>query len=340
MRSHFTIFALLFAAASVFSAGCLELDIPPTGSYSKVMLVTEEGADDPFARELAPHLTKEINYYIGQESQFEIQNLRAVDLVEVPAVKNVVFCGVANPVTDVGRNIMSQLGSGAVEKVRSGQANIFRRENLPGPGQLTVILTAATSSDLAELIEARGDEVAATIEESCRNRMRYYLLKHENEELTKRLRQTYGFSVRVPVLYKVLSEETTPPPGIELLRDGPPRLLGIFWLDWNHEPTLADSTALFKVRADYVFERYDGDVMDSTRVAFSWDHLGDYRALKMEGYWSNSRALAGGFYKTYFVYDESGRLMWAIDLLVFAPGIPKHPLFRELLALAETFKYE
>ena len=59
----------------------------------------------------------------------------------------------------------------------------------------------------------------------------------------------------------------------------------------------------------------------------------------MEGYWSNTNDVAGGFYKTYFVHDERERLLWAVDLLVYAPGVPKHPLFRELLALAETFRY-
>ncbi|UCH84567.1 MAG: DUF4837 family protein [Candidatus Latescibacterota bacterium] len=324
---------------SVFSAGCLELDIPPAGSYSKIMLITEEGADDPFARELEPHLTKMLDFYIGEENQFLVEHARAVDMVEVPAVKNVLICGVANPVTDVGRNIVSQLGGGAVEQVKAGRANIFRRENLPGPGQLTVIVTAGSSSKLAELIDERGDEVAETIEESCRNRLRHYLLKHENKNLTKRLRETYGFTLRVPILYELLSEKSQPP-GIELLREGPARLLGVFWLDWKDTPTLADSTALYDARASYVWERYDGDVMDSTRVAFTHDRLAEYPVIKMEGYWSNTNALAGGFYKTFFVFEERERLLWVIDILVFAPGLPKHPHFRELQALAETFRYE
>jgi hypothetical protein len=331
-------FVGVFALFSALCAGCLELDIPPAGSYSRIMLITEDGANDPFARELEPHLTKLLDFYIGEEPEFVVEHRRAVDVVEVPAVKNVLICGVASPVTDVGRNIVSQLGGGAMAKVQSGEANIFRRENLPGPGQVTVIVTADTPSALAEVIEARGDEVAESIEESCRNRLRHYLLKHENENITKRLRQTYGFTIRVPVLYQLLSEKSQPP-GIELLREGPARLLGIYWLDWDHELTLADSTELYDARAKYVWERYDGDVMDSTRVEFKRDRLGEYSALKMEGYWSNTHALAGGYYKTWYVYEERDRLLWAIDILVFAPGLPKHPHFRELQALAETFRY-
>ncbi|UCG50978.1 MAG: DUF4837 family protein [Candidatus Latescibacterota bacterium] len=323
----------------VFFAGCLELDIPPAGSYSNVLVVTEEGAQDPVARMLTPHLTRTIDYYIGEESPFNVEHVRAVDLVEVPATKNLLFCGVADPLTDIGRNIMSQLGEGAVEKVRSGQANIFKRENLPGPGQLTMIVTAKSRDDLAEVIAERSDELVEAIEESCRSRLRHYLLKHKNAEITRRLRETYGFAVEVPILYKLLSEKTNPP-GVELLREGPARLLGVFWLDWDHEPTLADSATLYEAREQYVWERYDGDVMDSTRVDFSRTRLGKYSAVKMEGYCSNTRALAGGYYQSFFVYEERDRLLWVIDLLVFAPGLPKHPHFRELIALAETFRYE
>ena len=31
--------------------------------------------------------------------------------------------------------------------------------------------------------------------------------------------------------------------------------------------------------------------------------------------------------------------MWVVDLLVYAPGLEKHPHFRELHAIAETFSY-
>ena len=68
--------------------------------------------------------------------------------------------------------------------------------------------------------------------------------------------------------------------------------------------------------------------------------LGKYQAIEMSGYWSSSSSIAGGFYRTFFVFEERERLMWAIDLLVFAPGMSKHVYFRELQALAETFNFD
>ena len=320
-------------------AGCLEMDVPPAGSYSELIVVSEDGPDDVAARALESHLTRPIDYYIDVEEAFTVAHIRAASLVDPPEVKNIVVCGVANPVSSVGRYIVSRLGSGALDKIASGEASVFKRENVPSPGQLTLIVTAATGEGLAEVIDSRGGQIVETIEASCRHRLREHLLKYEDKQIARKLRETYGFVIRVPSEYRLLSEDRDPP-GVELLREGPARLLGVFWIDWDHPPTPADSLELYRARADYVWKRYDGDEMDSTRVEYAVSRLGEYPALKMSGYWSSSRALAGGYYETYFVYYASSKLLWCVDLVAFAPGLPKHPQFRELRALAETFKYD
>ncbi len=339
MKNLKQITACLLAALLIVSAGCIEMEIPPAGSYSEVLLVSEEGAQDPLARELEPELARTLDFYIGTETQFKVKHVRAADLYEVPTSKNILVCGVADPLTDVGRQIMGQLGATAVERVQQGEANIFKRENLPGAGQMTLIVTARSRNELGDLIDSRGDDIVEALEASCRSRLRRYMLDRKNAALTKRLFETYGFVLEVPTFYKMQSEEVTPP-GIELIRDTPARVLGVFWLDWKEEPTLADSTALFDARAAYVWDRYDGDEMDSTRVTFEYSKLDKYPAIEMSGYWSSSSSIAGGFYRTFFVFEERERLVWAIDLVVFAPGMPKHVYFRELQALAETFRYD
>ena len=319
-------------------SGCIETDIPPAGSYSEVLIVTEDGVRDPFAKALTPYLAQTLDYFVSSDIQFRPQYARAVDVEEVPYVKNILFCGVANSVSDVGRKISSLLGAPGLERVRSGQANVFRKDNLPGPGQVTMIVTAATDEQLHEAIAERGQNIADALEESCRERLRKYLLKDRKKKLSQSLQQKYGFRIEVPSFYRLLSEEESPP-GIELLRDGPPRSLGIFWVEWQRPPTLDDRDALFSIRSEYVYERYDGDEMDRSRTRYSIDRLGENYSVRMEGYWSNSKSLAGGYFKTYFLFDETERLMWVVDLLVYAPGLEKHPHFRELHAIAETFSY-
>jgi hypothetical protein len=316
----------------------MQTGIPPAGSYSEVLVVTDEGAQDPFARQLTPFLARTLDFFVSQDVQFDVRHSRAADVDVVPRVKNIVFCGVANPISDVGRRISSLLGKGGLESVESGGMRVFLKQDLPAPGQVTMIVTAPSAEALYDVIESRGDDIAASLEESCRARIRTYLLRRSEVELTRELERRHGFTLQIPEVYELRSD-VAEPPGVELLREGPPRSLGIFWVDWSAAPTLKDRQALFGVRSSYVFQRYDGDVMDSTRVAFTVDRLGDVDAVRMDGYWTNTRSVAGGCYKTYFVYDASDHRLWAVDLLVYAPGLPKHVHFRELLAVAETFRY-
>jgi hypothetical protein len=323
---------------SLHLLGCINPDIPPAGSYSEVLLITDTGARDPFAERLTPYLTRPVNYFVGEDVPFEVHQAPAAAADDVPRFKNIVFCGVANPTTGVGRRISSLLGGAGVQRVRIGETHVFRKDDLPGPGQVTMIVTAQSPEELWEVIDDRGAEITATLETSCRERIRENLLDNGNADLTRELERKYGFSIQIPIFY-ALQSDAADPPGIELLRPDPPRSLGVFWVDWKTPPTVQDRQALFNVRARYVFQRYDGDAMDSTRVTLVSDRLGDFEAIRMDGYWTSTRSVAGGAYTTYFVFEESERVLWAIDLLVYAPGLPKHRFFRELLAVAETFRY-
>jgi hypothetical protein len=341
VRDFFSASILLLAAAITvaFIPGCREMAVPPAGSYSEILLITDEGKQSRFVPLIVPYLAVEKDYIIDKEKSFTIVAGRAETLDELPSVKNIVICGVADPLTDIGKRIVTLIGDAGLRKVRNGQANILMKENVPAPGQLTVIVTAASEGELEEIIEARGSELGAIIEESCRQRLRKFLLSYPNSEIIDHLYEKYGFVLEIPTLYTLFKEEGRPP-GIELIREGPTRLIGVFWTDWDEIPTLADKDELYELRRNYVWERYDKDAMDSTRVWFAEEQLGEYPAIKMEGYWYNTKATAGGYYETYYIYQEEEKLLWAVDLLVYAPGRSKHPLFREMLALAETFRYE
>ena len=58
-------FALL--PALVLLAGCFDTDIPPAGSYSDILLVTEEGINDPLTYEVIAALEWEIDYYVSSD---------------------------------------------------------------------------------------------------------------------------------------------------------------------------------------------------------------------------------------------------------------------------------
>jgi hypothetical protein len=328
---------LLALTLLILVPGCGELAVPPAGSYSEVLLVTEGGEGDRWASLAATLIAVEHDYIIDQEKAFHITYVRADQMEEFPIVKNIVICGVADAGTTVGQKIIALVGREGAESVQAGQANILKKENLPQRGQLTLVITARNADELAAVIAQRGGEFAEILEASCRERLRRHLLSRRNHELAEELFRRYGIRIQVPWLYHLVRGERQPP-GIELIREPPTRSLGIFWTDWTTPPTVNDADTLFDVRAKYVWKRYDEDQMERDRVTFEQTRLGANDAVKMSGYWFNDKSVVGGYFETYFIYDDNAELMWAIDLLVFAPGKPKHPLFRELKAIAETFR--
>jgi hypothetical protein len=304
-----------------------------------VLLVTERGGRDAAGLALAAILAKPIDYYVGEERAFEVKSVQVSETDPREDAANVVICGTAGTDTGIGRHIAGIVDAETLARVRSEGSAIYRKNDFPRPGRLTVVVTAVSESELARCVERRGTEIAGILEAGCRERLRRYFADRIDRSLSQRLHDAYGFRVDVPDGYEVLAEGDAPP-GVQLLCEGPARLLGVAWFEWDRGPELADSSRLFAARAGYVWDAYDGDVMDSTRVSFRAARLGVYPAVEMSGYWASSRSVAGGYYRTYFVYEPAERLLWAVDLLVFAPGLPKHPLLRELLSIADTFRYD
>jgi len=332
------VWLILVGAAACGVSGCSDMAIPPAGSYSEVLLVTEGGADGEWNEIIEPYIARELNYYVDYEPQFRITPVKASDMDDLPPFKNIVLCGVMESSTDVGQRIIGMIGDAGVDRVRREGARILKKQDRPFKNQFTLIVTATSEDKLRGVIDERGDEIAGVLEESCHERLRRHLLKRNNEALTEELYRKYGFRIQIPSLYRVLSDKPTPP-GVELIREPPTRILGVFWTDRESPPTMGDTDELLDIRAQYVWKRYDNDRIDKDRVEFEPARLGRYDAIRMSGYWYNDEEVYGGYFETYYIFDGRADLLWAVDLLVLAPGKPKHPLVRELRALAETIRF-
>jgi hypothetical protein len=332
--------ALYVSMLVLLAVGCREMEFPPAGSYSDVDLIADGGTTGEWATMLVPVLTGDVDYFVAREPRFSVTSIESEPPAEPSTAKNVILCGVLDGSTAVGARIMFLLGEDGVARVRAGEASILLRENLPQSGQLTLIVTAPTEDALRRVIHERGEEIPDIVDANCRERLRQSLLRSRRSALSERMRRQWGFFIEIPTLYTLYSESDNPP-GVELHRESPPRVLGVFWKEWDHAPTLYNTDELFDFRAAYVARRYEGDAMDRNRARYAYIRFGPYTAIRMSGYWHNDHySVAGGYFETYFVWNKDEKLLWAVDGLVYAPGREKTSLVRELHALAETFRYE
>ncbi|HEU4366074.1 MAG TPA: DUF4837 family protein [Candidatus Krumholzibacteria bacterium] len=340
MSRFFTTALRTASFVALAASGCREIAFPPAGSYSEVDLVVDGGRNGEWAAILVPLIAVERDYFVSTEPAFNILSVSAEPAADPPTVKNIVLCGVLDGSTAVGGRIAHLLGQAGIDRVMAGEAAILKKENVPLPGQLTLIITAATGDALRDVLRERGEEIAEIIDASCRERLRRSLLQRRRAALSEELRRRWGFFIEVPTVY-TLYDQSESPPGVEIHRESPPRVLGVFWKEWDHAPSLYSTDELFDFRADYVRRQYDGDRMERDRARYAYVRLGDYTAVRMSGYWYNEEySMAGGYYETFFVWDKEAKLLWAVDGLVYAPGREKTSLVRELHALAETFRYD
>jgi len=309
----------------------------PVGSYSSVMIVTETGQLDRSTENLVRQIQHPVDYYTKEELQFRAKLISAYQVEKEPPSKNMILFGLVRQ-GEVGKLIEGFIGTASVRKVLEGKINVFKKLDYPYTGQLTIIITAASPERLAAVVSENGPLIREIIEEANRERLRNYLLEKEKRELTEEIRAKYKFTLRIPFLYE-LNRERKDIPGIEFVRTEPHRGLTVSWRSWPRGGvSLADSSALYDIRADLAWKMYDKDVMRRDLVSFAEDRLGDYMIVRMDGYWENSEGIYGGPYSCFFLYDDILSRLWIVDTLVYGPGFDKHPLLRELRAVAETFR--
>ncbi len=328
------------AVLCLVAASCKGRDAylpPPAGSYSNVVLVTESGKIEGPAETMVRAIQHELDFYTRMENQFNVKIVPASKLEEELPVKNMVLFGIVNQ-GRIGDYIRRFIGDEAVGNVLAGRVSVFKKMDYPVKGQLTVIVTAASSETLERIAAGEGELIRGIIEEENRERLRDYHLRSENVELGKLLSARYGFTLRVPAEY-ALNQERPDVPGVELLSPTPNRILAVSWRSFDRgEVSLADSTTLYRIREDYAYRMYDKDVMRRDLVKFREVQLGPYPAVRMDGYWENSVSAYGGAFVAFFLVDRVKSRLWLVDCVVFAPGVDKNEPLRELYALAETFR--
>jgi hypothetical protein len=333
MKKYFAAFLIVL----LLQVACVRTgNVPPAGSYSNILLVTETGKLEGIAVDMVRELQHIRDYYTKQELQFRVRLVSAYQMQKEPPSKNMVILGIARQ-GEVGELIENIIGTNSVRKVLKGYNHVFRKLNYPVEGQLTVIVSAASGDKLQQVVRGNGEIIRNIIEEGNRERLRNYFKLREKPEVSEEIEARYGFYIMVPYDYEI-NQERDDVPGIELVNVKPHRGLTVSWHEWNGGSiSLADSSVLYDRRKDLAWKMYDKDVMRRDMVSFKEDKLGPFQAIRMDGYWENSVDTYGGPFVSFFVYDEFDRRLWILDCVVYGPGFPKHPNLRELHALAETF---
>ena len=324
-----------------FGGGCSEKRvIPAVGPYSDVWLFTETGRANPLLRGFVDALSHPITYILEPENEFDVYLRDGDQFTGNRDRKNLVLLARTDRVGGLLDRVSRFLGGDILARVRrEGHLILYKRDLFARDQDVYIILMNGRAEEEYVLTRLAGT-LRTRLRESTQERFRGYLLRdRENKGGGKYLMQEYGFTLRFPSEYHLLQER--PEIGaVELHRKDPSRAIGVFWRNGvASAPTLADSLGLLAFRAGKVDSLYDGDTILPEGIRFDAAELGGHEAIRMQGIWQNEAQQTGGAFVTYFLHDDRRRRLVALDLLLFAPGMSKHPFMRELEALATTIRF-
>ena len=336
-------FILILAFAGLASAlGCgmnAERGIlMAAGSYGDIAVVYGDGNLEPVARRFAEELNQELTFVIATETRFKIDIFPADKLDLAKGYKNAVFLAVKGDHGPVGRALRKVISREALDKLAAGAGGLVQRRDPWATYQLLVVAMGPDRNTLGSILHRNAARIRTMIEKDARTR----ILRHNRyaglaTELMNALWDQYGFYLEVPANFRLTQQGHDGLHGVELMRTGPSRGITITWRETpDPEARLQDRDWLLDMRREM------GDKLHHEELAsgsLAWDEAGlpGKGGVKLIGAWAGQKFQGGGPFWCYFLADPASGRVYCIDLLVYAPGMDKMPLFRRLEAVATTF---
>ncbi len=329
----------LLVVSAAFLLGVLSLSgcgeqrmIAAFGSNSEIVIVTSPRCAGE-ATALRAILEREM-LTVQYENAFTVRVIASGDVKAEQNRKNVVLLDYLDPGNDVSGKILDLAGQ-EKDAFRRGEQNRKAVHERWARGQVVMLVAAPTSDDLNRVLAEEADAIFRFVSDQVQARLnRSLFYAGEQQAVTARLAADYGWSLRLPTGYEV-DEAYASQRVIKILKDKPARMITVYWEGGDWDERAATCVERKKMLA---WEFWDEDeIVEETLDIQEGVFLGHQGAV-MSGTWENKKYTIGGFYVTYCFACEGCRRNYVVDASVFAPGLEKLPVLRELKAVLSTFK--
>lgn len=313
-------------------AACSGPQIAAFGSNSEVVIVTSARATEE-GEMLKSILEREI-VTIQYEKAFEVKLITTGDTKSDRNRKNLILLDFLEPEGGLAGDILS-LAKKDREAMRRGEINLKTLEDRWAKGQAVTLITAPTKQDLNRLLSEEQDRIFTYVSEQVQKRLnRSLFYGGEQEAATARLAETYNWSLRLPTGYDI-DEAYADQRVIKILKDRPARMLTVYWEggDWTDRPS-----ACVERKRMLAYEYWDEIELVEEALQINEGLFLGHECTVLTGTWENKKFTIGGVFVTYcFRCEKCGR-KFVVDAAVFAPGLEKLPIIREVKAVLASFR--
>jgi hypothetical protein len=330
-RLPIVLITILLVVLLLVSA-CQRRMIAAFGSNSEIVIVTSPRCAEEAAA-LRTILEREM-LTVQYEKAFNVRVIASGEVKAEQNRKNIVLLDFLEPESSVSDRILDLAGA-SEEAFRQGKVNSKAVHERWAKGQVVMLVAAPKKDDLRQMLASDADAIFSFVSAEVQARLNRSLFDAgEQQALTQRLAAEHGWSLRLPTGYEV-DESHASQRVMKIVKDRPGRMITVYWEGGAWSDPAATCLERKKMLA---WEFWDQDeIIEETLEIQEGTFLGNEGTV-VSGTWENKKYTIGGFYVTYCFGCENCRRNYLIDASVFAPGLEKLPLVRELKAVLSTFE--
>lgn len=310
------------------------------GSYGDVAVVLSSEALRPVAERALARMNDTLTFVIREEPRFALDWFAGKNWKYARDYKNLLIVVDWNDGGEVVKAVEKLLEAPDLARLRQAGGGLAQMVDPFLAYQFGVLVAGNGQNAVRRLLRDNAERIREQIEKQNHDRIRRQFAREGlRDALTSRYWRQHRFLIDIPSAYRENQAQPRGFAGIEWVRNGPTRGITLTWRK-ARDPAAAlrDRDFLLAMRREM------GDVLhreDVNAEGLEWGaaRLGDLPAVKLTGSWVSRELAAGGAFWAFFVADPQGGRVFCLDLLAFMPSVdePKMPLYRELLAIAETF---
>jgi len=251
--------------------------------------------------------------------------------------KYLLLVGILNGRGEVSRLITKMLSPEVRQGVENGEYFIFTKRNEWAREQKMMILVAPSESALAERLASESELFFEAFNKERSEYVKKKLYRsYEQKDLSREIRERYGFDLRIPHDYVLVREE--PEEGwLRLKRSAPDRLITLWRSEVLQENPL-DSAWVFDTWSNLALQFADPVQANREYLSVRESEVAGYPGLEMRGLWETKGSLGGGPFLCRAFFYPAEKRVYLLEGEVYNPGDVKEPYVKQLEVILETFK--
>ncbi len=313
------------------------------GSYGDVAVVLSSAGLRPMAEAAVARLNDPQTFVIREEPRFGIDWFVGDKWKYARDYKNLLLVVDWRDGGELAEAVTKLLPGGDLARLRAADGGVVQLVDPFLGYQFAVLVAAGDRPSLARLLDAHAVRIRELVERQNLERIRRQFRREGlRDALTTRYWRRHRFLIDIPVAYRENQTQPGGLPAIEWVRNGPTRGISLMWAATSDPAAaLRDHARLLAMRREMADRLHREDLVEED---LNWEsvRLGAHDAVRLRGSWISREIAGGGAYWSYFIADPKGQRLFCLDLLAYQPSVdePKMPLYREMLAIAETFSLE